>query len=107
MIDAAIIEGHETPARRRWLFAAFAALFLAAQLIFAAHTGAGADALSNHAADTCVACMASASAPDPVSLVATIKAPTLALETIEFVSRNVAQRETLQLHANSRAPPVA
>ena len=91
----------------RWFALALAGLFLAAQLIFAAHAGAGADKLGDHSRDDCPVCMASAFAPDPVDLVVAVDAPSVAFEPVEYVVTSSAQRDGERVRANSRGPPAA
>jgi hypothetical protein len=64
----------ETPRRARFL-ALIAVLFAFAQFMFAAHAGATADELLDHAPQTCEFCLAGAVADDPHNLVFEVTAP--------------------------------
>lgn len=90
-----------------WVRIAIAALFLFAQIVFASHFGATPQALADHAPDECAICIAGATAPDPVDLVAVLDAPVERLETIEYVTGAEHLTAGAVLVANSRAPPLA
>lgn len=97
----AISNGPLNPARFR-AAGLFALLFVAAQLLFAAH----ADSLYPHAPQSCEYCLAAAVSDDPNDLVTEIAGP---VETVEPVRALAPEREIVArapLVANSRAPPL-
>lgn len=83
----AAINADLTVCARARLWALFAVLFVAAQLLFAAHAGASPDDLLDHSPTTCEFCLAGAVADDPAGLSVEVAAP---VEILGAVTRPVA-----------------
>lgn len=96
----AIAQGGDEPRRVR-LVALFALLFVAAQILFAAH----ADDLSDHAPQSCEYCLAAAVADDPNDLVVELAAPLVSYARARQPVAAVLIVEGALRAANPRGPP--
>lgn len=90
---------------RNRLLGLLAFLFVAAQLIVAAHAASGADYIVDHSPTSCAACLAGSSSGDPSLL-------TVSAEKPVFIIAPAAVVEKIQRHsprsvaaAHARAPP--
>lgn len=90
---------------RAQLTALLAGVFIAAQLIFAAHAAAQADDFIDHSPSSCIACLAGAASDDPTLLVFALDRPALLLADIEPPVLRAAIVAPLVRAADARAPP--
>jgi hypothetical protein len=92
------------PGRLR-LLGLLAFVFIAAQLLYAAHLGAAPDPLLDHSSSTCDYCLAGAAVDDPTLLVAVLTAPTPVFLQAVLPAETAADIQPLRLAADPRAPP--
>ena len=105
-LTADVLRRFDDLPRRARFWGLFAFIFIVAQLLFAAHAGAGRNDLIGHAPSACEYCLAGAAFDDPSLLVAVVSPPTETFAPVETSAVAAAPTVRSIRTANPRAPPL-
>ncbi len=98
----------EAPAPGRFrLLGILALLFIAGQLLAAAHVASETDYLLDHARSSCAACLAGSASDDPSLLTVTVEKPVLVISLAIVIAKADWIFSTPFAAASARAPPAA